>query len=161
MKNIVLIISIFTFSHVIEAQIPYKAAIGVRVGGTQGLTIKLPVGNSAAFEGIIGMYPFGMSITGLYEKHNSTNTSGLQWYYGGGVHAGWNTYNNYYYRKDRKYFYNGRDNYFGIDGIIGLEYKVSNAPIAFSLDLKPEINFYNSGYSALYLDPGLGIKFAF
>ena len=48
----------------------------------------------------------------------------------------------------------------GIDAIVGLEYKIPNAPIAFSLDYKPSVNFMNLNAYGLF-DLALGIKFTF
>lgn len=145
----------------LSAQVPYKTAIGLRFGGTEGLTIKAAIKNNTAIEAIIGLYPYGMSLTGLYEKYQSSGINKVQLYYGAGAHIGRNTYNNYYYKKDRYYFAYRQENTFGIDAIIGLEYKFSKAPIAISIDLKPGINFYNYGGPALLIDPGLGLKAAF
>ncbi len=139
----------------------YKTAIGWRFGGTQGLSIKAALKNQAAFEGIIALWPYSMGVTGLYEVHKSTGTSHLNWYYGGGAHINWTTYRNYYYRAERKYFVREPRTTFGLDGIVGLEYKIPQTPIALSLDLKPTFNFHNDGTAYAYLDPGLGLKFGF
>ncbi len=149
------------FCSIASAQVPYKTAVGLRFGGTEGLTIKAALKNNAAIEGIIGLHPYGYSVTGLYEKYQNSGINKVQLYYGAGAHIGRNTYNNYYYKKDRQYFVYRQENAFGIDAIIGLEYKFNNAPIAISIDFKPAINFYQYGGSALFVDPGLGLKAAF
>lgn len=153
--------SVLFFSLGLKAQMPYKTAIGVRLGSPEGLSIKAAIKQNAAIEGIIGLHPYGMSVTGLYEKYQASGINKVQLYYGAGAHVGWNTYRNYYYRKDRAYFGYGRESYLGIDGIIGLEYKFDNAPFAISFDLKPALNFYQYGGADLFLDPGLGLKAAF
>lgn len=140
----------------------YKTAIGLRAGETSGLTIKQFVGSSTAFEGILGMWSHGLSATLLFEKYVPTaEVSGLSWYYGGGghvafetVHYGWYYYHPRYYRY--RYGYMG----IGIDGVLGLEYKIPRAPVAFSLDLKPFIELQTRGVAWFSLDPGLGIKVA-
>ena len=49
---------------------------------------------------------------------------------------------------------------FGINGIVGLEYKVASIPLAFSLDYKPNLNVIGkTGFHAA--DFGLGIKVTF
>lgn len=144
----------------------YNFAIGLRAGETSGITLKKSIGGSAAIEGIVGLVPYGGSITVLYEKHQSAfNVSGLNWYYGLGGHVGiyeshrWIYYRYNRNRWDRYYVYDNRFT-LGIDGILGLEYKIPGAPIAFSLDLKPYIEFGNRGGIYTSLDPGLGIKVA-
>src|SRR5690242_4095924 len=44
---------------------PYNTALGIRVGGTSGVTIKNFYSRKAAFEGIIGTFGNGFSLTGL------------------------------------------------------------------------------------------------
>lgn len=119
-------------SSTLNAQMPYKTAIGIRFGGTEGLSFKTTIKQNAAIEGILGLHPYGMSLTGLYEKYQASGINKVQLYYGAGAHIGWNTYKNYYYRKDRTYFVYGNESYLGIDGIIGLEYKFNKAPVAIS-----------------------------
>jgi hypothetical protein len=156
LTSIVLLVSLN-----VSAQIPYKTAVGLRFGGTEGLTIKAAVDQNTAIEGIIGLHPYGMSITGLYEKYQTSGLNKVQLYYGLGAHIGRNTYNNYYYRKDRNYFAYRQENHFGFDAIIGLEYRFDKTPIAISIDFKPGLNFYQFGGAALLIDPGFGIKAAF
>lgn len=137
----------------------YNTAIGLRAGGTSGLTIKRFVGNNA-IEGIIGFAPNAFSITGLYEIHAAAfNEPGFKWYYGGGAHVAF-TGNNYYWRDNSRYYRNTGVG-LGIDGIIGLEYKINPIPIAISLDLKPFVEMNTNGGIYSFIDPGLGIKVAF
>jgi len=149
----------------------YRNAIGLRAGGTSGLTFKHFFSSGHAFEGIIGVWPNAFSITGLYERHVSSQTvSGFQWYYGAGAHFA------HYARRVYYYTYNGRgperypyryryiDEGFaiGIDGILGMEYKIPPIPFAISFDLKPYFEIHQaSGYAFIALDPGLGLKFTF
>ncbi len=141
----------------------YNTAIGLRAGGTSGLTIKHFFGSANAIEGIVGIWPNTISLTGLYEKNVGAGVAGLNFYYGGGAHisAGTNSY--YDYRRDGYYYYrypNGSPG-LGIDGIVGLEYKIPPIPIAISLDLKPFVEVNSIGRIYTAIDPGLGIKVAF
>jgi hypothetical protein len=143
----------------------YNTAVGVRVGETSGLTIKGFVADDAAIEGILGLWHRGVSLTAMYELHNPAfNANGLSWYFGAGGHVALsNRRDNYdWYRfGQRRYYIENGEAGLGIDGIIGLEYKIPQAPIAFSLDLKPFIEFGTRGGGWVSLDPGLGIKAAF
>ena len=139
----------------------YATALGIRIGGTSGLTIKHAYRPSMTFEGIIGGFPNGFSLTGLVEKNTlAFNEPGLSWYYGGGAHiAVYNT--GRYDRFGRELSYpSNNDVGFGVDGIIGLEYRLpDNVPIAFSFDVKPFIEITTDGYAGFALDPALGVKF--
>lgn len=146
-----------------SATAQYNTAIGLRGGETSGLTIKHFTGNSLAIEGIVGLWSHGFTATLLVEKHQELG-SGFNLYYGGGGHlvTGTDRYYGWYRRGHRYYYYDGNTFALGIDGVIGLEYKIPQAPIAFSLDLKPYVEFVNgSGAVWTSLDPGLGIKVAF
>lgn len=119
----------------------YQTGIGLRAGVSNGLTVKHFLSEGAALEGILHTRWRGLVITGLYEVHQDIDElPGLRWFYGGGAHIGtWNG--------DRGHP-NWADNYngytiFGIDGIIGLDYKIDGAPIGLSLDYKPAFNLSN------------------
>lgn len=145
----------------------YRTAIGLRGGFTSGLTVKQFVSGRDAVEGIFSAWPYDVSITGLYERHVPAGRApGLNFYYGGGAHLRFFTFYNseYYFYKGRYYVVygaDGRGGGIGIDGVLGLEYKIPAAPIAFSLDFKPFVEFGAGGYFLLVPDAGLGIKVAF
>ena len=145
------------------AQRTYETAIGVRVGGTSGFTIKHYFKPTVTFEGIVGGFANGFSVTGLIEKNlPAFNEKGLSWYYGGGGHlAGYNGRSTYYNRFGREVDYRERNDIgFGINGIIGLEYRLpDNVPVAFSVDLKPFIEFSTQGNVGMAMDPSVGVKF--
>jgi hypothetical protein len=46
----------------------------------------------------------------------------------------------------------------GVDGILGLDYKLKNAPLNFSLDWQPSFNFVGSSYFESGW-AGLGIRY--
>jgi hypothetical protein len=148
-----------------SARAQYSAALGLRIGGTSGIAGKYFYKPTKAVEGIIGSFGNGMSITGLIEKYSPVyNAEGLYVYYGGGAHLA------FYDGRSRYYSYFGREiNYyrnndvgFGINGIVGLEYRLpEDIPIALSLDLKPFIELGTGGYVTFAPDPSFGIKFIF
>ena len=139
----------------------YNTAIGIRGAGTSGLTIKHFTQNSRAIEGILGFYPNAFSVTVLVEQYvNAFDTPGLNWYYGAGGHVA--ATNNKY--PDREYWGYRRDDGdvgLGVDGIIGMEYKIREIPFAISLDVKPFLEVTTSGNVFLALDPGIGVKVTF
>jgi len=142
----------------------YNTAIGLRLGETSGLTIKTAVADAAMLEGIVGIWNRGLSATLLYEIYAPAFASGLSWYYGGGGHVALVTHRSGYSWYDygqRRFYYNDGGAGIGIDGVAGLEYKIPKAPIAFSLDLKPFLEFNTRGGAWVSLDPGLGMRVAF
>jgi hypothetical protein len=140
----------------------YTTAVGIRVGGTSGVTIKHAYRPTMMFEGIVGGFGNGFSLTGLIEKNTRAfNEPGFNWYYGGGAHV--SVYNGRRDRFGREVYYgDGNDVGFGINGIIGLEYRMpDDVPIAFSFDFKPFVEITTGGDAGFALDPAIGIKFIF
>lgn len=142
----------------------YKNAFGIRGGGTSGLTYKHIFESGNAFEGIIGIWPNAYGLTGLYEKNVGTTVEGLKWYYGGGAHITNEISRTRYYDRAADNYYYKNDNIglgIGVDGLLGLEYKIPVIPLAFSLDVKPYLQFNTNRSATFAIDPGLGIKLAF
>jgi hypothetical protein len=146
-----------------DLQAQYSSSVGIRIGGTSGITGKYFYKPTKAAEGIIGTFGNGFSLTGLMEKYSPViNAPGLFVYYGGGAHlAFYNGQNHYYsyFGRDVDYHRNNGVG-FGINGIVGLEYRLpENIPISISLDLKPFIEMGSGGYVSFAPDPSIGIKF--
>lgn len=151
-------ICLFAFSSRSQAQSlgqSYNTGIGVKIGywGGGALDIKHFIRPSAALEGLLGFGSNWFTITGLYEFHGPiTGAPGLLWYVGPGAHIGfWN----HHYR-DENTDVGGA--FFGIDGVLGLDYKFNGAPIDLSLDIQPAISIPDGGFD---IWGGLGIRFTF
>ena len=107
----------------------YKTGIGLRGGTAWGLTVKHFVSEKNAFEGFLYAYPHGFNVTGLYEIHNKAfDVDNLNWYFGFGAHLG------SYDEADL------HDFVLGADGVIGIEYSFTEAPINIGLDWNPYFN---------------------
>jgi hypothetical protein len=156
----------FLFSPTAHGQ-DYSNGIGLRLGGfTSGITYQHIGASSGGFEGILSFGYRTFLLTGLYEKHESiTGSPGLSWFYGGGGHLGFFQDNGYLYwvRRDGRVLYAEQvgetATVFGIDGILGLDYKFNGAPINIGLDIKPFIDFFNGSY--VYFDGALNVRYTF
>lgn len=152
----------------------YKTGIGVRLGYESGFTVKHFIKEKRALEGILsrGWGYGGGRITGLYEIHKSfPGVSGLDWFFGFGAHIGffdgryygyYGNYNGGYYDKHGKWHPTGYRNYYpslGIDGVLGLEYQITEIPITLGIDIKPWIDFYGRGDH--FGDGALTIRYIF
>ncbi len=150
---------------VIEDENDYTTAIGIRAGQTSGLTLKHFINNETAIEGIFGIWPYAFGIAGLCEKHaRAFNTEGLRWYYGGGGHLTLGTgrvYYAYYDNENRFYKYSSGNLAVGVDGIVGLEYKIKAIPVALGADIKPFLEINNEGALYLSIDPAITAKITF
>ena len=144
----------------------YSWAIGFRAGtsgATSGLTLKGFLTESVALDGIIGYWHGSLATTLLVEKHVPiTKLRGLYLYAGGGAHfTGKSGYNKWYIVQQRGYSYANGGSGYGVDGVIGLEFKIPVAPVAISLDFKPMVEVGSGGGFAAGLDTGLSVKLAF
>ncbi len=123
----------------------YKTAIGVKVwnGGAINLKTFISEKNALEFSGFF--YNRGTRISGLYEMHGDLNTDGnLRWYLGFGGHV--SLYKGYTAA--------------GVDGVIGIDYKVPSAPLNFALDWQPALELGSGSYNGFYGNwAGLAIRF--
>lgn len=107
----------------------YKFAAGLRLSTSDptvsnAVSVKYFMDESNAIEGLIG-WGTRFSLGGLYERHQLIGaTPNLNWFYGGGAYVG---------------FQDGKT-WAGPMGVVGLDYKFTNAPINLSLDWKPELD---------------------
>jgi len=156
MRKYILIVVIAVLGINASAQ-SYDNAIGLRGGVASGVTFKHMLGDNAGFELIAASRWKGFSFTALYEVHaQAFDVEGLNWYYGGGAHVGsWRGY------KNHPYFDDGRSyTIVGIDGIVGIEYNITEIPINISIDYKPAFNLV--GYTGFWGDNGaLSVRYYF
>lgn len=133
----------------------YKTAIGIKVFPT-AVSAKHFIKDQNAVEGLLYLWDGGSRLTALYEVHGNINpVEGLKWYIGGGGHIG--------YWNDRWVSKNPSSKTgvnIGVDGVLGVDYKVKGAPINISFDWQPSLNvigdsWFEAGWG------GLGIRFAF
>jgi hypothetical protein len=126
----------------------YKTAVGVKLLGGAGLTVKHFIKEASALELLIAFQRNGSRITGLYEFHGPLQAStGLKWYAGPGAHISFNNSKT-------------KGNYVGIDGVIGIEYKFPTAPVNISLDLQPSLEIGKGDpYSAVF--GGFAVRYTF
>lgn len=139
----------------------YKSAVGLKFGGYEnGVSFKYFMDERTALEGILGIRNHGAVLTGLYELHQPAfNVAKLKLYYGFGAHLG--SVGSGYYRRfgGDDEFYDSNRILLGADAVLGLEYKLPEAPIAISLDLNPRLELATGPF--FDLAPGLGLKYTF
>jgi hypothetical protein len=131
----------------------YNTGVGLRGGYASGITVKHFIGRNAALEGLLTSRWQGFEITGLYEVHGMAfDVDRLNWYYGGGAHLGSFDASNVPWGTSGIVV--------GIDGVIGIEYNFTEAPISVGIDWKPSINIL--GYSEFRGDEAaLSVRYIF
>jgi hypothetical protein len=164
MKKIILYfiisVSFLTISKRSTAQ-DYKTAVGLKFGGYEnGIFIKYFTLNDVALEGVLGFRDHGVVITGLYEIHQEAfGVKELKFYYGAGAHIGAIGSGVYQRFDGDNVTYNKNQILIGVDGVLGLEYNIPQAPIAVSLDLNPRAELASGPF--FDIAPGLGLKYTF
>ncbi|MBX9782697.1 MAG: hypothetical protein K2X48_05300 [Chitinophagaceae bacterium] len=113
----------------------YKTAIGIKLWNGAGANLKTFIADKSAIEVVGFFYNRGTRITGLYEWHGDLNTEGnLKWYVGGGGHAT---------------IYKGYTG-LGLDGVLGIDFKLPNAPLNFALDWQPAFELGSGSFNGFY-----------
>jgi hypothetical protein len=109
-----------------SASAQYKSAVGVRFSSRAALvnnsvSLKYFFTEKTAVEGLITFNdPFALGL--LVEQHKPLTTQNFTYYFGGGVYAG--------FSGSRRA---------GLQGVVGLDYKIPTIPLNFSIDWKPEL----------------------
>lgn len=175
LKTLVLSVALLSFTtasaqqtqtpldHLAFEQSTYNTAIGVRAAEPGALTLKHFFNDQVALEGILGVWNHGFRATLLLEKHVPTaKVSGLSWYYGAGAHLSYYDHDHWFRYNERRYYpYFDDEIGLGVDGVLGIEYKIPEIPFALSLDVKPTIEYVSNGDVWADFDPGLGVKLTF
>jgi len=160
MKKLILFSLLLIGAFTVKAQqlnngINYTTAVGLKMY-PGALSVKHFIQTDRAVEGLAFVSQDGFRLTGLYEIHNNLGSvEGLKWYVGGGAHMG--IWSNSW--KAQYPYRNGGVN-IGVDGVLGIDYKIKGAPLNVSFDWQPSISFigYNYFESAW---GGLGIRYTF
>ena len=132
---------------------PYKKAIGFKLN-PGAISYRSFYTRNKAVEGIGFISIDGFQLTILNEKYTPfANAENLTWYIGYGGHFNlWS----------EKYKLNNTSKSAGVavgaDGMLGLDYKLKNAPINLSVDIQPAFNFVGASYFDLGWG-GIGIRY--
>lgn len=136
----------------------YSTALGVKFYPA-GITLKHFFNGKNAGELIGYFWGHGFRLTGLYEIHGDiSGAPGLKWYIGPGVHIGFWDHHHRHWRDD--YWHDASHSSFGVDGVLGLDYKFRGAPINLSIDWQPSFEFGEwEGFVGSW--GGLAIRYTF
>lgn len=122
----------------------YMRDAGVRTGSGFYATYRQFYKEKKALEFYAGYKDRGLRVGGIQEHFRPALTKyseNFRLYYGYGVHTGF-TYTNQHKMFNREYRYNWTFSpVFGMDGIVGLEYRFPDVPVVVATDLKPYFEF--------------------
>ena len=133
----------------------YKSAIGVKMYPS-AISYKQFIRTNKAVEALGYFSLDGFRATVLYETYAPIEgNENLSWYVGYGGHLGlWSET----WKKNNPDHTAGIA--VGVDGILGLDYKVKTAPLNISVDWQPSFNFVGSSYFESGW-AGIGIRYTF
>lgn len=146
MNKLILIIafisfSTFCFGQNVNTSSTYKTAVGIKIF-PGALDVKHFIKPNVAVEALGYFWQYGFRTTALYEIHGNINTvEGLKYYLGPGAHVG-------FYNTKWATDYPSRQSgvAIGFDGVLGLDYKLKDAPINVSFDWQPSFNLIGYNY---------------
>ena len=132
---------------------PYKKAIGFKLN-PGAISYRSFYTRNKAVEGIGFISLDGFQLTILNEKFTPfANAENLTWYMGYGGH--FNLWSERYKLNNPS---KSAGVAVGIDGMLGLDYKLKNTPINISVDIQPAFNFVGASYFDLGWG-GIGIRY--
>ena len=137
-----------------HTQAPYDRAIGLKFPGGFSATYKQFVTDTRNIEAQVTLWHKGFRASGLYEFnfYAFDEVPELSWFVGPGAHLG-------FWKNQYKDNYNSSVD-FGIDGIIGLDYKIKDAPINVSVDWEPAVTLIGSaGFTPAF--GGFAVRYTF
>lgn len=142
LRCLLLFISILIISTELQAQ-QYGNALGIRVDrNTVGINFKQRVFKFSTVDAIMAFNLEEGYLKGLYSIHKPILYKGLNYYYGGGAHAG---------------IYRGVGPYIGLDLTVGLELKVPVLPLLVSADFTPSVHLNHP--RNIQLQTGIAVLF--
>jgi hypothetical protein len=123
-----------------EFNASYQKALGVKLF-PGAISYKQFLRTNKAVEAIGYISLDGFQLTILNEKYTSfANTENLAWYVGYGGHF------NVWSEDQKSNPTRTAGVSVGVDGILGLDYKIKDAPLNFSIDWQPSFNFAGKSY---------------
>ena len=152
MKKVIafsLTLVVFCLSNAIAQQYKMAAGLGLDVGDGPtlvGPTIKYFFKDNHAIEGEVLFGSPSVFIQAFYQYHQTIpGAKGLQWYAGGGPSLQLASGSSYFYLRP----------------MVGLDYKLSETPLALSFDWRPFIYLGNTYGGSRFTAPrfGLGVKY--
>ncbi len=142
MRNFVFLILLFSLP--VHAQNYFRAA-GIRGGLSSGFTYRQYLDPELAYEGLLSFRKGGLQLTVLREHIQPALfefSEDFYFTYGYGAHIGFNYTDNYFFMFHEYYYYKKRFSpLIGLDGCLGIEYRIPTIPIQIGLDFKPFFEF--------------------
>jgi len=165
MKRFLLCTALAVISFSVFSQ-EFRYAAGIRAGYTGGVEFRIYTDELNSYKFLLGTRQNGAVIHAMKEFHQPglfSFTDQLNFVYGGGLHVGYERWNQRYFRNNNSVYYaSGTDYIAGIDGLAGLEYMFAEVPLSLGIEAKPYFDLFGRKVFDLELfDLAFTIKYHF
>jgi hypothetical protein len=163
MRKYYIIIFLLGLSSSVFSQFHTKE-VGLRGGYSSGITFRVNLAEDLSYEAQLAYRDQGGIFTMIRQRHLEIGMDPVgnwEFIYGFGMHAGFYFTDTYRILFREVYF--GREIFtpvFGMDGYVGIDYKLENVPMSFGVSFQPfmeislkqifGINFWDFGFSVRY-----------
>jgi hypothetical protein len=169
MKSFIITIILVSFVCIQVRTQEYKNAISGRIGLSSGFTYQRMVDDFRGYKGMLSFRDGGIQLTALLESYRPLYlkfTDKMYYYTGMGAHIGYTMHppqRSFVANPFRSsYRYGNFAPVIGLDAIIGLEFRLDRAPLAFCLDAKPFFELFGQNIFRLSIfDIGFSMKYTF
>jgi hypothetical protein len=143
-QKVILLNMLFLCSAGINAR-NHEHALGLRGGISSGLEYRYYINQQNSLKLLLSSRDRGLQIHAMYEQHTKgifDFPKRLTLVYGGGIHAGYESWHRAYYVGHTRITENVSRPLAGIDLLAGLEYPLLLLPFSFGFEVKPYIDFW-------------------
>ena len=160
-----LIFLIFAASAIITNAQGYQHAVGIRGGISPGFEYRFYTDDYNSYKMLLSARERGLQLHALKEFHRYDLfefSEQLIFYFGGGVHAGYESWDVLHYDFNTSWYTTRSSLIAGIDGLAGLDYVFYDVPISVGLEVKPYFDLFGRETFDLQLfDFAFTVKYLF
>ena len=164
MKKVLLLSLLLAFGFISKAQ-GYNQAVGARLGWSAGFEYRIYTDDTNSYKFLLSTRDRGAQLHLFREFHEYdlfSFSSQLVLFYGGGVHAGYERWNEVHYNYNTRWTDTRTAATAGINGLIGVEYVLYEYPVSFGVEAKPYFQFLGrEAFDIELFDFGFTIKYLF
>ena len=124
-------------------------ALGLRGGISSGFEYRYYFGGQNSIKFMLSSRDRGLQLHGIYEMHTRglfDFSNRITFVYGGGIHAGYESWYRSYYIGDTRYTEPVSRPLAGVDLLAGLEYPFLIFPLSIGFEVKPYVDLWGKNY---------------
>lgn len=142
-----------------------EEAIGIRGGVTAGVEYRFYTDNNISYKFLLGTRDNGLRLHAMKEFHQYelfNFTDQLVFYYGFGVHLGYQRWDKYYVSYNSSWTEEKTALVAGADALAGVEYQFYSAPVSIGMEVKPYVDVFGRDvFDVTFFDMAFTVKYFF